>query len=148
MSTTTMNRSVEILLVEDSSADAELVQIAFRNAKVLNKIHTVDTGEKAMQFLRRESPYSDVSRPDLVLLDLNLPGKDGREVLHEAKNDPALCEIPIIVLTTSDAPPDIKQAYQDHANAYMTKPVDFQQFHELLRTLEDYWFTVVRLPSE
>ncbi|NNE42904.1 MAG: response regulator, partial [Gemmatimonadetes bacterium] len=93
-------------------------------------------------------PYENVPRPDLVLLDLNLPGKDGREVLREAKGDPELRQIPIVVLTTSDAPPDIKEAYENYANSYMTKPVDFQQFHQLLRDLENYWFKVVRLPSE
>ncbi len=141
-------RPVDILLVEDSPADAELAQIGLRKGKVLNQVHIVEDGESAIAFLRREGDYVDAPTPDLVLLDLNLPGMDGREVLEIVKNDPELRMIPVVILTTSDAAPDIRQAYSNYANAYMTKPVDFAQFHELVAGMEEYWFSLVHLPSE
>ncbi len=139
---------VEILLVEDNPADAELAKIGLRSGKILNDVHVVEDGEQAMAFLRREGTYEDAPKPDLVLLDLNLPGMDGREVLQEIKNDAALRSIPVIVLTTSDAAPDIARAYENYASGYLTKPVDFTSFHELMAGLADYWFSLVRLPPK
>ncbi len=141
-------RPAEILLVEDNPADAELARIGLRDGKVLNYVHVVEDGEQAMAFLRREGVHESAPKPDLVLLDLNLPGMDGREVLHEIKTDADLKTIPVVVLTTSDAAPDVAQAYANYANAYMTKPVDFAQFHNLMTGLKDYWFTLVRLPCD
>lgn len=140
-------RSAEILLVEDNPADAELARIGLRNGKVANDVHVVEDGEEALAFLRREGRYTDAPVPDLVLLDLNLPGMDGRETLRAIKNDPDLKSIPVVVLSTSDAAPDVADAYSNHANAFMIKPVDFAQFHELMTGLKEYWFTLVRLPS-
>lgn len=147
-SATNRARKVEILLVEDNPADAELAQIGLRKGKILNQVHVVEDGESAIAFLRKTGAHSDAPTPDLVLLDLNLPGMDGREVLEIVKSDPELKVIPVIVLTTSDAAPDIRQAYANYANAYMTKPVDFAQFHELVAGMEEYWFSLVRLPSD
>lgn len=140
-------KPVEILLVEDNPADAELAQIGLRNGKILNEVRVVEDGESAIAYLRREGDYADAPTPDLILLDLNLPGMDGREVLEIVKNDVDLRMIPVVVLTTSDAAPDIRHAYSRYANSYMTKPVDFSQFHNLMSGLEEYWFNLVRLPS-
>jgi CheY-like chemotaxis protein len=140
-------RPVVILLIEDNPADAELAQIGLRSGKLTNDVHVVIDGEQAMAFLKKQGEFADAPDPDIILLDLNLPGMDGREVLRAIKNDPSLCATPVIVLTTSDAAPDVNGAYASHANAYMTKPVDFEQFHELIQGLQDYWFTLVRLPS-
>jgi CheY-like chemotaxis protein len=137
-----------ILLVEDNPADAELATIGLESGKLTNKVYIAEDGEQAMAFLRRQDPFPTAPRPDLVLLDLNLPGMDGREVLEEVKSDPDLRTIPVIVLTTSNAGPDVAAAYRSHANAYMTKPVNFEKFHELMTGLQEYWFTLVRLPSE
>jgi len=141
-------RPAEILLVEDSPGDVRLMQEALREGKVANRVHVVSDGEQAMAFLRREPPYADAPRPDLVLLDLNLPKKDGREVLAEMKADPDLHRIPVVVLTTSQAEEDILRAYDLHANCYMTKPVDLMQFLELVKSIELYWLMMVRLPQE
>ena len=140
-------KPVEILLVEDNPADAELAQIGLRQGKILNQVHVVEDGESAIEFLRREGEHAEAPTPDLILLDLNLPGMDGREVLEVIKGDQTLRLIPVVVLTTSDAELDIRKAYSSYANAYMTKPVNFKQFHELMSGLEDYWFRLVRLPS-
>jgi len=137
---------VEILLVEDSPADVRLAQEAMKEAKVLNNLSVVDDGIKAMQFLRKEAPYAKAPRPELILLDLNLPRKDGREVLEEIKSDPDLRRIPVVVLTTSRAEEDILKAYNLHCNCYITKPVDFHQFMRVVKSIEDFWLTVVRLP--
>ena len=137
---------VSILLVEDNPADAELALISLRRARVANEVNVVEDGEQAMSYLRREGEYGEATRPDLILLDLNLPGMDGREVLHEVKADESLRSIPVVVLTTSDARSDIEQAYGRYANSYMTKPVDFKQFHEMVTEMADYWFTLVKLP--
>jgi len=137
---------IEILLVEDSPADVRLAQEAMKEAKVLNNLSVVDDGIKAMQFLRKEAPYAKAPRPELILLDLNLPRKDGREVLGEIKSDPELRRIPVVVLTTSHAEGDILRAYNLHCNCYITKPVDFQQFLLVVKSIEDFWLTVVRLP--
>jgi CheY-like chemotaxis protein len=137
---------IEILLVEDSLADVRLTEEAFRDAKVLNHMSVVTDGAEAMQFLRREGPHAEAPRPDLILLDLNLPRKDGREVLKEIKDDPNLRRIPVVVLTTSRAEEDVLKAYNLHANCYITKPVDFTQFISVVRSIEGFWLSVVKLP--
>lgn len=141
-------RQVEILLVEDNPADAELAVIGLKSGDILNDVHVVEDGESAMNFLHRRGEYQNAPKPDIVLLDLNLPGMDGREVLREIKTNDDLKTIPVIVLTTSSAPPDISEAYKNYANSYMTKPVDFDDFHTLLSGLTDYWFNLVHLPSQ
>ena len=137
---------VEILLVEDSPADVRLTVEALRDAKVRNNLHVAQDGEEALAFLRREGEHADAVRPDLILLDLNLPKKDGREVLEEIKADPQLRRIPVVVLTTSEAEQDILRSYDLHANCYITKPVDLDQFITVVRTIEDFWLTIVKLP--
>ncbi|MFQ5737001.1 MAG: response regulator [Thermodesulfobacteriota bacterium] len=137
---------IEILMVEDSPADVELTMEAFKDAKMINNIHVAEDGEEAMAFLRREGGYADAPRPDLILLDLNLPRKDGREVLGEVKQDPDLKRIPVVVLTTSDSERDILKAYDLHVNAYITKPVDLDQFIKVVDAVEDFWLSVVKLP--
>jgi two-component system, chemotaxis family, response regulator Rcp1 len=141
-------RPVEILLVEDSPSDAELTVEALRDAKVHNRLSVVEDGVQAMTFLRREGKYGHAPRPDLIMLDLNLPRKDGREVLAEIKADAALRTIPVVVLTTSRAEQDVLQAYHLHANCYITKPVDFEQFLEVVRSIESFWMLVVTLPPK
>ncbi|MDM8005246.1 MAG: response regulator [Phycisphaerae bacterium] len=138
---------IEILLVEDSAADVRLTMEALKEAKVANRLTVVDDGVKAMDFLRRNGCYSDAPRPDLILLDLNLPCKDGREVLAEIKADLVLRRIPVVVLTTSSAQEDVLKAYDLHANCYITKPVDFRQFMVVVRAIEEFWLTIVKLPS-
>ncbi len=141
-------RPIEILLIEDSPTDAELCIEALRQAKVANHLHHVEDGVEAMQFLRREGQYAQAPRPDLIMLDLNLPRKDGREVLAELKQDPNLKTIPVVVLTTSRAEQDVLRSYELHANCYITKPVDFQQFLGVIESIEQFWLTVVALPSK
>jgi chemotaxis family two-component system response regulator Rcp1 len=141
-----MSGVIEILLVEDSPGDVRLTREALRDGKVRNHLHVVPDGVQAMAFLRREGPYAEAPRPDLVLLDLNLPRKTGREVLQEVKSDPALAQIPVVVLTTSKADEDVVRAYESHANCFITKPVDFDQFLTVVRSIEDFWLTIVRLP--
>jgi two-component system response regulator len=140
-------RPIEILMVEDAPDDAELAVEALKDAKVANRIHIVEDGVEAMAFLRRQEKYTYAPVPDLILLDLNLPRKDGREVLAEIKADETLCQIPVVILTTSEAEEDILRTYRLHANAYITKPVDFDQLERLVRSMEDFWFSVVTLPS-
>ena len=142
----TVRDSVEILLVEDSPTDRLIAQEALRSARLLNNLHCVDNGEEAMAFLRREGKYSDAPRPGLILLDLNMPKKDGREVLCELKSDPQLKFIPVIVLTTSSDDKDVLSAYGAHANSYITKPVDFANFSEAIAAIGDYWLNMVTLP--
>ncbi|MDZ7780214.1 MAG: response regulator [Gemmatimonadota bacterium] len=137
----------EILLVEDNPGDVDLTLEALEEAKLRNNVHVAEDGVVAMAFLRREEPYAEAPRPDLILLDLNMPRKDGREVLYEVKGDSALSSIPVVVLTTSEAEQDVLDAYEHRANAYIVKPVDFEQFFRTIQTLEDFWFTVVRLPK-
>lgn len=137
---------VEILLIEDNPADARLTREALRDAKIHNRLHTVADGIEAMKFLRREGDYAQSPRPDLVLLDLNLPKKSGREVLAEVKADPALRAIPVVVLTTSQSDEDILRSYDLHANCFITKPVDFTQFATIVNRIEEFWFSIVRLP--
>ncbi|OLT24738.1 two-component system response regulator [Actinomadura sp. CNU-125] len=142
----TDGRPIEVLLVEDDPGDVLLTTEAFEHNKVQNTLHVVEDGEKAMAFLRREGEYSGKPRPDLVLLDLNLPRKDGREVLGEIKDDEELRSIPVVVLTTSEADEDILRSYRLHANAYVTKPVDFERFVSVVRRIDDFFVTVVKLP--
>lgn len=148
MTMSTIGRPIEILLVEDSPGDVRLTREALRDAKIANHLHVVSDGEEAIAFLRRDGRYGAAPTPDLVLLDLNLPKKDGREVLAEVKNDPLLKRIPVVVLTTSQAERDIVQSYELHANCYVTKPVDLDQFVDVVRSVQDFWFTIVKLPSE
>ena len=139
-------RSVEILLVEDNPGDVRLTQEAFANARVVNTLYVVKDGEAAIKFLRAESPHENAVRPDLVLLDLNMPRMDGREVLAEVEGDPALRLIPIVVLTTSEAEQDVLRSYELHANCCIRKPVDFEKFIEVIKSIEGFWFDVVKLP--
>jgi CheY-like chemotaxis protein len=140
------NKPIEILLVEDNPGDVRLAVEALRDAKVENRLHVVEDGVEAMSFLRREGRYAVGPRPDLILLDLNLPRKDGREVLVEVKQDADLKRIPVVILTSSAAEQDVVQAYNLHANCYITKPVDLDQFLKVVRSIEDFWLIVVKLP--
>jgi len=140
-------KPIEILMVEDNPGDVRLTQEALRDAKVNNIMHVAQDGVEAMAMLRQEPPFESVPRPDIILLDLNLPRKDGREVLAEIKNDPELKRIPVVVLTTSEAEEDILRSYNLHANCFITKPVDLERFLVIVRTIEDFWLTVVRLPG-
>lgn len=146
MTTAYKVRPIDLLLVEDSPSDLLMTKEAFEHAKVLLNVHSVEDGVEAMKFLRREGSYSQVPRPDLILLDLNLPKKDGREVLAELKRDDRLRSIPVVILTTSKAEEDIARAYLLHANCFITKPVGFANFTEVIRSIEKFWFTVVELP--
>jgi CheY-like chemotaxis protein len=139
---------VEILLVEDNSGDARLAMEALKDAKVRNKLHWVKDGVQAMEFLRREGEYSDAPRPDVVLLDLNLPRKDGREVLAEIKSDEDLRRIPVIILTISADEEDILRSYDTHANCYITKPLHLDQFMQVVKSIEDFWLEIVKLPPK
>ena len=139
-------KSIEILLVEDNPGDADLAREALENSKVRNNLHVVGDGEAAMAFLRRHGKYAAAPRPDLVLLDLNLPKKDGREVLAEVKADDILKRIPVVILTTSKAEEDILKTYNLHANCYITKPIDLNQFIKVVQSIEEFWFTIVKLP--
>lgn len=141
-------RPIEILLVEDNPADVRLTQEALKEGKVRNVLHVARDGIEAIEFLRRVGKHSNAVRPDLILLDLNLPRKDGREVLADIKADPDLKAIPVVVLTTSSAEQDIFKSYKLHANCYITKPVDLDQFVGVVKSIDDFWLTVVRLPSE
>ena len=138
---------VEILLVEDDPGDVLMTTEALEESKLLHTLRVLDNGEEAIRYLRREEPYSDAPRPDLVLLDLNLPRLDGREVLSIIKADPVLRSIPCVILTTSDAEEDVMRSYDLHANAYVTKPVDFSTFTNVVRQIDDFFFTIVRLPQ-
>ena len=146
-----MKRNVEtidILLVEDNPGDVRLTKEALKDAKVLNEVYVVQDGVEAMEFLHRKGNFANVPTPDMILLDLNLPKKDGREVLAEIKQDPKLKHIPVVVLTTSKADEDIIRTYNLHANAYITKPVDLNRFIEIMHTLEEFWFSIVKLPPK
>ncbi len=139
---------VEILLVEDNPGDVRLTQEALKESKVTNNLSVAEDGVEALAFLKREGKYADAPRPDLLLLDLNLPKKDGRELLEEIKADENLRRIPVVVLTTSKAEEDILRMYNQHANCYITKPIDFDQFIEVVKSIEDFWLTIVKLPTE
>jgi two-component system, chemotaxis family, response regulator Rcp1 len=138
---------IEILLVEDSPGDIRLTREAFKDSKVLNNLHVVRDGVEAMAFLRREGAYDNAIRPDLILLDLNLPRKNGQEVLAEVKEDPDFKRIPVIILTVSSAEEDILRSYNLHANCYITKPVDLDQFFNAVKGIENFWLAIVKLPE-
>ncbi len=138
---------ITILLVEDSPSDVLLTQEALRDAKIANELHVASDGEEAMAALRREGAHAEDPRPDIVILDLNLPRKDGREVLREIKGDDDLRTIPVIVLTTSSSERDVFEAYDNYVNCYLTKPIDFEEFIDVVRSMEHFWVSVVRLPS-
>ena len=137
---------IEVLLVEDDPGDVLMTQEAFEEHKVRNNLSVVSDGAEALAYLRREGKYADAVRPDLILLDLNLPRRDGREVLAEIKKDPELGRIPVVVLTTSAADEDILRSYELHANAYVTKPVDFERFIQVIRQIDEFFVSVVKLP--
>ena len=139
-------KPIDVLLVEDDPGDTLMIREAFADNKVRNRLSCVADGVEALAFLRREGEYADAPRPDLVLLDLNLPRKDGPEVLQEIKGDPELRTIPVVVLTTSEAEEDVLRSYELHANAYVTKPVDFDRFIEVVRQIDEFFVEVVRLP--
>jgi chemotaxis family two-component system response regulator Rcp1 len=140
-------RPINILLVEDNPGDVELTEDALRRSKVATKVSVVADGEDAMDYLRQQSAYQEETMPDLVLLDLNLPRKDGMEVLREMKDDPNLRHIPVVVLTTSEAERDILASYELGANCFISKPVDLTEFRKVVESIDDFWFTIVKLPS-
>ena len=141
-------KKIDILLVEDNPGDVRLAQEALKESKVRNKLFVVEDGVEAMAFLRRQGRYADAPRPDLILLDLNLPRKSGREVLSEIKTDDNLKRIPVVVMTVSRAEEDVLKCYNHHANCYITKPLDFNQFMEVTKTIEEFWLTIVKLPPK
>jgi len=148
MSAQGRSRPIEVLLVEDNPGDVRLTREALKDGKVSNHLSVMQDGVEALRFLRREGPYAGAPRPDVVLLDLNLPKKDGRQVLQEMKQDRSLRTIPVVVLTSSDAERDIVGAYELQANCYITKPVDLDQFITAVKSIEDFWFSIVKLPPE
>ena len=139
---------IDILMVEDNLGDARLTQEALKESKMLNNLYHAKDGVEAMEFLRKEGKFKDMPTPDIILLDLNLPRKDGREVLAELKAIPKLKNIPVVVLTTSDAEQDILMSYNLHANCYITKPVDLDKFIEIVHGIENFWLSIVKLPSQ
>jgi CheY-like chemotaxis protein len=141
-----MNATLEVLLVEDDEDDVRLTREALKDSKVFVSFTVAPDGEDALRRLRREGPYASVAVPDLILMDLNLPGMSGREILEELKRDEKLKRIPVVVLTTSDAETDIAKCYDLGANCYITKPVDFEQFIRIIKSIDNFWFTVVKLP--
>lgn len=143
----TIAKSFVVLLLEDEPADAHLVKVAFRENRLLVDLHTVGDGVEGLDFLRHQAPYQDAPRPDLILLDLNMPRMDGREFLARIKADQHLADIPVVVLTTSDVERDVVDAYQLCAASFITKPIDLEQFSRAIRNLGDYWFALVRLPE-
>ncbi len=146
MSTPQLLDPIDVLLIEDDPGDTLMIREAFSDNKIRNTLSCVTDGEQAMRFLRNEGEFTDAPRPDLILLDLNLPRKDGRQVLAEIKRDPQLSAIPVVVLTTSAAEEDVLRSYQLHANAYVTKPVDFDRFIQVVRQIDEFFVTVVKLP--
>ncbi|HEY2639990.1 MAG TPA: response regulator [Streptosporangiaceae bacterium] len=140
--------AVDVLLVEDDPGDVLMTREAFEHYRIRNELHVVGDGEQAMHFLRRAGDYADAPRPGLILLDLNLPRRNGHEVLAELKSDPDLLSIPVVVLTTSQAEEDILRSYSLHANAYISKPVDFERFIDVVRQIDDFFLTLVKLPGE
>ena len=147
MGATTFGKPVEILLVEDNAGDVDLALEALEDSKIRNTVHVVGDGEEAMAFLHRTGKHTTVPRPDIILLDLNLPKKDGREVLAEIKADDNLKRIPVVILTTSQAEEDILRSYNLHCNCYITKPIDLHQFIRVVKAIEDFWLTIVKLPG-
>lgn len=143
-----VSRQVEFLLAEDNPGDVRLTQEALRESKISNNLNVVKDGVEALAFLRKEGQYADAPTPDVVLLDLNLPKKDGREVLAEIKSDPQLKRIPVVIVTSSEAEKDILRTYDLHANCYVSKPVDLDQFIKVIQAIESFWLTIVKLPSD
>ncbi len=141
-----IGKPADILLVEDNPGDIRLAEEALRESKVSNQLYTVKDGVEALSYLRKEGKYREAVRPDLILLDLNLPKKDGREVLAEIKEDPYLKRIPVVILTISSDEMDVLKSYNLHANCYITKPIDINQFHKVVKAIDDFWFTIVKLP--
>ncbi|WP_373529325.1 response regulator [Nostoc sp.] len=139
---------IEVLLVEDNPGDAQLTRIALEDSKISVHLNVVEDGVEAIEFLRKQEKYAQAAHPDIILLDLNLPRKDGREVLAEIKGDENLKRIPVVILTTSQAEEDILEAYNLSANCYITKPVDFDQFVKIVKSIENFWFAIVKLPPE
>jgi chemotaxis family two-component system response regulator Rcp1 len=139
---------IEILLVEDNPGDVRLTREALRESKMLNILNAVADGDAALAYLRRQGEYAQVTRPDMILLDLNLPKKDGREVLEDIKNDPDLKRIPVMIITSSKAEEDILKSYNLHANCYITKPVDLDRFMTVVKSIEDFWVSIVKLPPK
>jgi CheY-like chemotaxis protein len=148
MEPTPLVRPIELLLVEDSEPDVHLTVEALHEAKVKNRLSVVEDGVEALDFLHRRNGYEEAPRPDLIFLDLNLPRKDGRQVLSDIKSDPSLKRIPVVILTTSKNEEDVLRSYDQHANCFITKPVDFNRFLEVVKSIEEFWLTVVRLPEE
>lgn len=142
-----MSQAVEILLVEDNPGDVDLTRDSLDESRIANNIHVAKDGEQALAFVRREGDYANAPRPDLILLDLNLPRKDGREVLAELKSDEKLRNIPVVVLTSSEAEEDIAKTYGLGANCYISKPVDLDQFARIVQSIESFWFSIVKLPG-
>jgi two-component system, chemotaxis family, response regulator Rcp1 len=147
MHSDTQMRPIEILIIEDNPADIRLTREGLKEAKVVNRLHAVMDGKEALDFLHRRGAHRDAPRPDVIFLDLNLPGIDGHAVLSQVKDDPALRTIPIVVLTSSDAESDVVRSYEEHANCFITKPIDFAGFLRVVQAVENFWFTVVRLPG-
>lgn len=143
-----IGKPVDILLIEDNPGDVRMTQEVLKESNILNKMYAVGDGVEAMAFLRREGKYADAPRPDLILLDLNLPRKDGHEVLAEVKSDDDLKRIPVVVLTISEAEDDILKSYDLHGNCYITKPIDFKEFIKVVKSIEDFWLTIVKLSPE
>ena len=141
-------KRIDILLVEDDAGDVELTKEGLLAAKMMVNLHVVDDGEKAMKFLKKEPPYADVPRPDIILLDLNMPRKNGKETLREIKADSTLRSIPVVVLTTSEAEADIVKCYDLGANCYITKPIGFEAFTKVVGMIEEFWFTIVKMPPK
>ena len=139
---------IEILLIEDNPGDVRLTQEALREAKVINNLAVVSDGVAALEYLRRKGPYANAVRPDVILLDLNLPRKDGRKVLAEIKGDPELKRIPVVVITSSSSEEDVLRSYNLHANCYISKPVDLEQFMAVVKSVEDFWMGIVKLPPK
>ena len=148
MGSEAFGKPVEILLVEDNPGDVRLTQEAFKDGKMLNKLHVVEDGMEALAFLKREGKYTGAPRPELILLDLNLPRKDGRDVLAEIKADRDLKRIPVVILTTSRSEEDILRSYDLNANCYITKPLELDKFIEIVKSIEDFWLAIVKLPTE
>jgi chemotaxis family two-component system response regulator Rcp1 len=148
MTTFETETSVNILIIEDNRADIRLAQEILKKGKMVVNLHAVLDGEEAMKYLRKEDKYKEVNRPDLILLDLNMPKKDGREVLEEIKLDEKLKSIPVVIMTISKSEEDILRSYSLHANAYIVKPIELDQFIKVIMTIEDFWFTIVRLPPD
>jgi two-component system, chemotaxis family, response regulator Rcp1 len=142
-----MNKEVKILFVEDNEGDIVLTLEALKEARVSNHITVLRDGEEAIAYLKKNGKYADAETPDLILLDINLPKMDGKEVLSKIKNDPDLLVIPVVILTTSDSEKDIIESYHNHANCYITKPVDFSKFMEVIITIKDFWISIVQLPK-